>query len=273
MTRRTLAIVVVALAAALFGGAGEARAADECRGLQVCLPVPGPWVAIPAATGGGAPSVSWEMRCPLRNYIVAGIDARVSDRAIDVSIRGENGAPVSPGVTTGRSVLFTAVYTGSSRRPTAFRPFIGCVPTSGGGGRGETAVRRMTAFAPGKPLDRRVVERRLVSGASVRATGRCPAGTRLLGSQHAFAFRILGVQQQADGEAVIGHGVDGVGDQRDRLGIEVLDHGPQAVHDQRGLLLGRTQHDDLLADHVAACFLGVIRNPHAVGTHVSYQGD
>ncbi len=191
MTRRTLAIVVVALAAALFGGAGEARAADECRGLQVCLPVPGPWVAIPAATGGGAPSVSWEMRCPLRNYIVAGIDARVSDRAIDVSIRGENGAPVSPGVTTGRSVLFTAVYTGSSRRPTAFRPFSGCVPTSGGGGRGETAVRRMTAFAPGKPLDRRVVERRLVSGASVRATGRCPAGTRLLGSQHAFAFRIV----------------------------------------------------------------------------------
>jgi hypothetical protein len=134
--------------------------------------------------------VTWQLRCPLRGYIVAGIDARVSDRAIDVSIRGENGAPVSPGVTTGRAVLFTAVYTGPARRPTTFRPFVGCVPTSGGGGRGETAVRHPAAFAPGKPLDRRVVERRLVSGGSVRVIGRCPAGTRLLGSQHAYAFGI-----------------------------------------------------------------------------------
>ena len=117
MKRRTLTLVVGLAAAAALGGAGEARAADECRGLQVCLPVPGPWVAIPAPAGGGVPTVSWEMRCPLRGYIVAGIDARVSDRAIDVSIRGENGAPVSPGVTTGRAVLFTAVYTGPARKP------------------------------------------------------------------------------------------------------------------------------------------------------------
>jgi hypothetical protein len=212
VTRRTL-VIVLALAAAVLGGATEARAADECRGLQVCLPVPGPWVAIPAAAGGGVATVTWEMRCPLRGYIVAGIDARVSDRAIDVSIRGENGAPVSPGVTTGRSVLFTAVYTGPSRSPTTFRPFIGCVPTSGGGGRGQTSVRHTTAFKPGKPLDRRVVERRLVSGGSVRATVRCPAGTRLLGAQHGFAFRIadqpgatllraVGVRRASAGRAV-----------------------------------------------------------------------
>jgi hypothetical protein len=189
VSRRSLVILVVT-AAAVLGGAGEARAADECRGLQVCLPVPGPWVAIPAPVGGGVATVTWQMRCPLRGYIVAGIDARVSDRAIDVSIRGENGAPVSPGVTTGREVLFTAVYTGPARRATSFRPFIGCVPTSGGGGRGETSVRRLAAFAPGKPLDRRVVQRRLTSGASVRVAGRCPAGTRLLGAQHAYAFGI-----------------------------------------------------------------------------------
>ena len=189
MRRRRLAILVVAVAAFL-GCMDEARAADECRGLQVCLPVPGPWVAIPAPGGGGVASVTWEMRCPLPGYIVAGIDARVTDRAIDVSIRGENGAPVSPGVTTGRSVLFTAVYTGPARRATAFRPFIGCVPTSGGGGRGETAVRHPAAIAPGKPLDRRVLQRRLTSGASVRVVGRCRAGTRLLGAQHAYAFVI-----------------------------------------------------------------------------------
>ena len=187
---RNLTLVASVVVVAALLGAGEARAADECRGLQVCLPVPGPWVAIPAPSGDGVPSVTWQMRCPLRGYIVAGIDARVSDRAIDVSIRGENGAPVSPGVTTGREVLFTAVYTGGARRQTSFRPFIGCVPTSGGGGRGQTSVRRPAAFAPGKPLDRRVLERRLVSGDTVRVTARCPAGARLLGAQHAYAFRI-----------------------------------------------------------------------------------
>jgi hypothetical protein len=151
--------------------------------------VPGPWVAIPAPSSSATSTAIWQLRCPLRGYIVAGVDVRVSDRAIDVSFRGETGAPVSPGVTTGREVLFTALYTGGVRRPTAFRPFLGCVPTSGGGARGETAVRRPAAFVPAKPLDRRVVQRGLVSGATVRAVGRCPAGTRLLGSDHAFAFR------------------------------------------------------------------------------------
>jgi hypothetical protein len=186
---RLVMVGLTALAVGL-GLSSTAHAADECRGLQVCLPVPGPWVAIPARSGDGVASVTWQMRCPLRGYLIAGIDARVSDRSIDVSIRGENGAPVAPGVTTGRDVLFTAVYTGGARRPTAFRPFIGCVPTSGGGGRGQTSVRHPTAFAPGKPIDRRVLERRLVSGASTRVTGRCAAGARLLGSQQAYAFVI-----------------------------------------------------------------------------------
>ena len=190
MSRSRAAFVVLAVAAlALLGGAGAARAADECKGLQTCLPVTGPWVALPAPARGGPSTAVWQMRCPLRGYIVAGIDARVSDRSIDVSIRGENGAPVSPGVTTGREVVFTAVYTGGEPRATAFQPFIGCIPTSGGGGRGETAYRRPAAFAPVKALDRRVVSKRLVSGASVRVVGGCPPGTRLLGTSHAYAFR------------------------------------------------------------------------------------
>ncbi len=187
-----LRIVLAGVAAAVVAlcGSGAASAADECKGLQTCLPVTGPWVAIPAPARGAASTVVWQMRCPLRGYIVAGIDARVSDRAIDISIRGENGAPVSPGVTTGREVVFTAVYTGGAPRPTSFQPFIGCIPTSGGGGRGETAVRGTAAYTPVKALDRRVVRKRLVSGASVRVVGGCPAGTRLLGTSHAFAFRI-----------------------------------------------------------------------------------
>ena len=184
-----LALVLAASVVAVLGRPADGRAADECKSLQTCLPVTGPWVAVPAPARGGASIVEWQMRCPLKGYIVAGVDARVSDRAIDVSIRGENGAPVSPGVTTGREVVFTAVYTGAAPRPTAFQPFIGCIPTSGGGGRGETAYRRTTAFAPVKALDRRVVRKRLVSGASVRVVGGCPPGTRLLGSSHAYAFR------------------------------------------------------------------------------------
>ncbi len=187
--RLRLTLVTLALTAVGLGGAGTAAAADECKGLQTCLPVPGPWVGIPAPARGGASTAVWEMRCPLRGYIVAGVDARVSDRAIDVSIRGENGAPVSPGVTTGQAVVFTAVYAGGAPRPTTFQPFIGCIPTSGGGGRGETAYRRPAAFVPVKAIDRRVQRKRLVPGASVRVVGGCPAGTRLLGASSAYAFR------------------------------------------------------------------------------------
>jgi len=185
-----LGLAIAVLAAVLLGLAvsGEARAANECKGLQVCLPVEGPWVAIPAPVRGGVSSVVWQMRCPLRGYVVAGIDARVSDRSIDVSIRGENGSPVSPGVTTGSAVVFTAVYTGGAPHASSFQPFVGCIPTSGGGGRGETSVKRASAFAPSKPVDRRVLRRRLVSGGAVRVVGRCPAGTRLLGAEHAYAF-------------------------------------------------------------------------------------
>ena len=48
---------------------------------------------------------------------------------------------------------------------------------------------RPAAFTPVKALDRRVVRKRLVSGATVKVVGGCPAGTRLLGTSHAYAFR------------------------------------------------------------------------------------
>ncbi len=175
-----LLLLLGAVAAAAGLGASltpDARAANECRGLQVCLPVTGPWVAIPAAEGGGPAVGVWELRCPVKGYIVAGIDARVSDRSIDVSFRGENGAPVSPGVTTGREVLFTAVYAGTGRRTTAFQPFVGCIPSSGGGGRALTGTTARIAYVPARPIERRVVQT-------------CPAGARLLGAQHAYAFYV-----------------------------------------------------------------------------------
>jgi hypothetical protein len=187
---RLAALALVATVAALALGEGAGRAADECRGLQVCLPVPGPGVAVPPSEGGGPAVAVWELRCPLKGYIVAGIDARVSDRSIDVSFRGENGAPVSPGVTTGREVLFTAVYTGTGRQTTSCQPFVGCIPSSGGGGRALTGTASPAAYVPAKPIERRVARKRLVSGSTTRVVQSCPAGTRLLGAQHAYAFRV-----------------------------------------------------------------------------------
>jgi hypothetical protein len=189
-TRLLVGLVALAAVTLGLGRVSGVRAADECRGLQVCLPVTGPWVAIPSPDRGGTGVAVWELRCPIKGYIVAGVDARVSDRSIDVSFRGENGAPVSPGVTTGRAVIFTAVYTGTARHRTSFQPFVGCIPSSGGGGRALTSTAKATAFVPAQPIDRRVARKRLVSGGTVRVVQRCPAGARLIGAEHAYAFYV-----------------------------------------------------------------------------------
>ena len=120
--------------------AHPAVAADECNGLRVCLPVAGPWVVVPP---GG---VDYELACPVEGYIVAGTDARVAARDIDVTFRGETGSPVGPGVTTQRSVVFQAARTRPDAGRSSFQPFIGCIPTRGGGGRALTSV---SAAGPG----------------------------------------------------------------------------------------------------------------------------
>ena len=101
-----MAGLLVALGATLtILTAPSARAADECRGLQVCIPVSGPWVTIPASTAAdGAPSRSWYVKCP-KGSIVGGVDARLTSRAIDMSFSGRLGSPVNPGVTTTSEVV------------------------------------------------------------------------------------------------------------------------------------------------------------------------
>jgi hypothetical protein len=191
-TRAAFAAIAVVLSVVALGVAAEsASAADECRGLPVCLPVAGPWVVIPApAPGERTSTVTWELRCPLRGYIVAGVDARLGDAAIDVSFRGENGAPVAPGITTGRSVFFTATYAGTVSKRTVFRPFAGCVPTQGGGGRAQTVhvPRTPAAVRPGRPIERVVTRARFGAGATRTAAAVCQRGDRLVGSSHAFGF-------------------------------------------------------------------------------------
>ena len=180
--RAALALFVAGLSLGALS-AGSALAADECRGLQVCLPVAGPWVVVPP---GG---VDYEVACPLVGYLVAGTDARVATRDVDVSFRGEPGSPVGPGVTTRRSTVFHAVRTRAGAGATSFQPFIGCIPTSGGGSRALTGVAaRNAGIKPTQSL-RSVVVSRPVRRSSLTVRAVCPAGSRLVGSTHAVAFR------------------------------------------------------------------------------------
>jgi hypothetical protein len=180
--RRALVLAFAAALAAAALCAGPAGAADECNGLRVCLPVNGPWVV---ADARGA---DWELACPLRNYVVGGTDVRVATRDVDVSFRAEIGSPIGPGVSTGRSVVFHGARTGAGGGSSSYQPYIGCIPSSGGGGRALTAY---TAGAPGfkvaKPLFSVAVTVPVVQRTqTVRAA--CPAPSRLVGATHAVGF-------------------------------------------------------------------------------------
>lgn len=182
MSARRLAVAAAVVVSAL-GAASAVGAANECEGLMVCVSVPGQWVVVPGAGGTKRSAVEWQLTCP-RRQVVGGLDARLSEQAIDVSFLGLLGSPVTPGVTTARSVVFTATYAGTARRASTFKPFIGCIPAAGGGGRVPTSV---TAFAPGKPTTRRVKTVRVRPGTATVSQA-CTARERLVGASHTFAF-------------------------------------------------------------------------------------
>lgn len=181
MKIRVVTAFAVALAAALALTAGTARAADECNGLQVCVPVEGPWVTVSSA------GADWELACPLAGYIVGGTDARVATGDVDVSFRGEIGSPVGPGVTTKRSLVFHGLRTGGSGT-SSFKPFIGCVPSQGGGGRALTGLRASAiGIKPKNPLFSVVVTASVIRHSQV-VRAACPAPARLVGATHAVGF-------------------------------------------------------------------------------------
>lgn len=178
------AVSLVAAGAAL--AAPGVRTADECRGLMVCIPVRGPWVAIPSAIRTQPyPSARWQLRCP--EGVVGGLDVRLSDRAIDVDFSGLTGSPVNPGITTTNVAVFTGTYAGRERKKTSFRPFIGCIP-GGGGGRVPTSLSRREAFKPGRPTVMRARTLPLAPGRLHRAMHACRQGEQLVRSSHAVGF-------------------------------------------------------------------------------------
>jgi hypothetical protein len=172
---RRLAILAAVLAAAAVAAAG-AGATNECKGLQICVPVAGPWVvATPART-------EFQLSCPPR-YVVAGLDAELSARGIDVGFVGSMGSPVNPGITTSRDAVFLGRLVRGATGAT-FRPHIGCIPASGGGQRTPTAYH---AFPPGKPTERVVVNFAAHAGTTVRRA-RCPRNELLVSATHALGF-------------------------------------------------------------------------------------
>jgi hypothetical protein len=180
---RLLALLALA-AAALAVGVAPAGATNECRGLRVCVHVVGPWVVVPSGRSLPRRQVEYRLSCP-RGYLVGGLDAELSDRAIDISFFGRLGSPVAPGVTTSRAVVFVATFVGASARSPSFRPRLGCVPASGAGGRIPTAV---SVFPPGQPAVRRVRTVRIRPGRGVGVAVGCRAGERLVGGSHAVGF-------------------------------------------------------------------------------------
>lgn len=189
-------LVVAALSAAAFAVApAPAFATDECRGLQQCVPVHGPWVVIPTGNSVPRPRVEWQLMCP-RGYVAAGLDAELSHRAIDVGFLGIVGAPVTPGVATARAVVFYASYVGGTARAPTFRPHVGCMPGGGGG-------RIPTAFKPGRPTIRRVAQNEIPPGRSA-AVKSCLARETLVGASHAFGFFMRNTPSSSLVESVAG---------------------------------------------------------------------
>jgi hypothetical protein len=178
---RRLALATAVAVAALLASAAPAGATNECNGLQVCVPVAGPWVLAPSAR-----EAQWQLSCPQR-FVVGGLDAELTSRAIDLVFRATLGSPVNPGISTSNAAVFLGRLALGSDPSASFRPHIGCIPASGGGQRVPTAVRRV--FPPGKPTVRRVTEIAVPPGATRRLARTCHTGERLVSATTAVGFR------------------------------------------------------------------------------------
>jgi hypothetical protein len=177
MRRVLVAAAAAACAAVVLAPPGGA--ANECRGIPVCISVPGPWVVV----APGAPA-QYLLACPRRRGVVGGLDALATSRAVRVTFDGLLGSPVAPGTTTARDAFFHGVTAGTTRA--AFQPYLGCIPAGGGGGRSTTSA---LVTQPGVPLDRIAVDVKLSSGVARTVSKTCPRGERLVGSWDALAFR------------------------------------------------------------------------------------
>jgi hypothetical protein len=183
--RRLIVALLLATAAAFALGSEPARATNECRGLMVCVRVVGPWVLVPRGRTAPRPHVEYQLSCP-RGFVVGGLDAEVSDRAVDIAFLGKLGSPVGPGVTTTRSTVFVATYAGNGSSAASFRPHLGCLPGAGGGS-GPVPFSLAAALPPGDSTIRRTRTIRLRPG-TVRVRQGCGRSELLVSGWHAVGF-------------------------------------------------------------------------------------
>jgi hypothetical protein len=174
--RGLILLAAVAIAAAI--AAAPAYATNECRGLEVCVPVAGPWVL--ASPG----QVEFQLACPKR-FVVGGLDAELSSRGIDIGFVGNLGSPVNPGITTSMEAVFLGRLVQGHDPAASFRPHIGCIPASGGGQRTPTAYH---AFKPGKPSVRHVTQIIVTPGRTRHYLKSCARNERLVAATHAIGF-------------------------------------------------------------------------------------
>jgi hypothetical protein len=184
MRRRLVLVAFLASIVAVALASNASAATHECDGLQVCVPVAGPWVVVPVATLVPRPRVEFQLSCPA-GHVVGGIDVEVSDAAIDIAFLGKSGSPVNPGISTARAAVFVATYAGASAPAPSFRPHVGCIP-GGGGDRVPTA--RVAVFPVGAPTVRRVTNARLVPDRVSTISRRCLPSEQLVSGSHAIGF-------------------------------------------------------------------------------------
>lgn len=180
---RRFVLLLVLTGVALVVVPSAAGATRECDGHQVCVPIAGPWVLVPTGSAARRPAVEYQLTCP-RGFVVGGLDAELSHRAIDIQFLGTLGSPVNPGISTARSVVFSARWAGRAAIRSSFRPRAGCIPAAGGGPRVPTSA---AVFPPGQPIARRVKTVRIRPGITTVVQA-CRRGERLVGASHALGF-------------------------------------------------------------------------------------
>lgn len=206
---RLVALIGLLLALVVAAGSAEGAAkTKECNGLQVCVPVSGPWVVTPTAAASVRPQTAFVLSCP-KGYLVGGLDAELSSRALDVTFAARLGAPVNPGVSTTQDALFAATKTDGHATRVSFRPHIGCIPAAGGGGpRPRTGVSFGLAsalaavFPPGQAPALRVKTIALRAGKTQHAVAACARGERLVSATRAFGFFAAAPPARALSDAV-----------------------------------------------------------------------
>jgi hypothetical protein len=174
-----VALVAAAAVAAAWPAAGGA--ANECRGLQACIPVTGPWVLTTRAAAG-----EYLIGCP-QGAVVGGLDALASTPNVRVDFVGQVGAPVAPGVTTTRNALIRGTLVGAKPARALFQPYLGCVPTAGGGGRQTTSARAVVR--PGAPLAHYAKNVTIHPGMVSFGRVACPAPSRLVRAWDVLFFK------------------------------------------------------------------------------------